>query len=37
MKMGHSVALNFADGKTFFISVNNDESLLDAAVRQGIN
>ncbi|WP_228136704.1 hypothetical protein, partial [Acinetobacter baumannii] len=21
MKMGHSVALNFADGKTFFISV----------------
>ncbi len=37
MKMGHSVALNFADGKTFFISVNNDELLLDAAVRQGIN
>ncbi|WP_373867546.1 2Fe-2S iron-sulfur cluster-binding protein, partial [Acinetobacter oleivorans] len=36
-KMGHSVALNFADGKTFFISVNNDELLLDAAVRQGIN
>ncbi len=35
--MGHSVALNFADGKTFFISVNNDELLLDAAVRQGIN
>ncbi len=35
--MGHSVALNFADGKTFFISVNNHELLLDAAVRQGIN
>lgn len=35
--MGHSVALNFADGKTFFISVNDDELLLDAAVRQGIN
>lgn len=35
--MGHSVALNFSDGKTFFISVNNDELLLDAAIRQGIN
>lgn len=35
--MGHSVALNFADGKTFFIAVNNDELLLDAAIRQGIN
>ncbi|TCM60675.1 anthranilate 1,2-dioxygenase reductase subunit [Acinetobacter calcoaceticus] len=35
--MGHSVALNFADGKTFFISVNNDELLLNAAIRQGIN
>ena len=35
--MGHSVALNFADGKTFFISVNNEELLLDAAIRQGIN
>ncbi len=35
--MSHSVALNFADGKTFFISVNNDELLLDAAIRQGIN
>lgn len=35
--MGHSVALNFADGKTFFISVNNEELLLDAAVRQGIH
>ena len=34
--MSHSVALNFADGKTFFISVNNDELLLDAAFRQGI-
>ena len=34
--MGHSVALNFADGKTFFISVNNDELLLNAAIRQGI-
>lgn len=34
--MGHSVALNFADGKTFFISVSQDELLLDAAVRQGI-
>ncbi len=35
--MGHSVALNFADGKTFFISVNPDELLLNAAIRQGIN
>ena len=35
--MSHSVALNFADGKTFFISVQSDELLLDAAVRQGIN
>lgn len=35
--MNHSVALNFADGKTFFISVQGDELLLDAAVRQGIN
>lgn len=35
--MGHSVALNFADGKTFFITVNKNELLLDAAVRQGIN
>ena len=35
--MDHSVALNFADGKTFFISVQQDELLLDAAVRQGIN
>ncbi|WP_288367010.1 anthranilate 1,2-dioxygenase electron transfer component AntC [uncultured Acinetobacter sp.] len=35
--MSHSVALNFADGKTFFISVQPDELLLDAAVRQGIN
>ena len=34
--MGHSVALNFADGKTFFISVSENELLLDAAVRQGI-
>lgn len=34
--MGHSVALNFADGKTFFIGVNDKELLLDAAVRQGI-
>lgn len=34
--MGHSVALNFADGKTFFISVHNDELLLNAAIRQGI-
>lgn len=34
--MAHSVALNFADGKTFFISVNQDELLLDAAIRQGI-
>ena len=34
--MGHSVALNFADGKTFFIGVNNNELLLDAAIRQGI-
>lgn len=35
--MSHSVALNFADGKTFFISVNSNELLLDAAVRQGIH
>lgn len=35
--MGHSVALNFADGKTFFISVNQNELLLDAAIRQGIH
>lgn len=34
--MGHSVALNFADGKTFFISVSDNELLLDAAFRQGI-
>lgn len=34
--MTHSVALNFADGKTFFISVQNDELLLNAAIRQGI-
>lgn len=35
--MAHSVALNFADGKTFFISVNDDELLLNAAIRQGIH
>ena len=34
--MTHSVALNFADGKTFFISVQNVELLLNAAIRQGI-
>jgi anthranilate 1,2-dioxygenase reductase subunit len=34
--MQHSVALNFADGKTFFIAVDDDELLLDAALRQGI-
>lgn len=34
--MGHSVALNFADGKTFFISMHHDELLLNAAIRQGI-
>lgn len=34
--MTHSVALNFADGKTFFISVHEDELLLNAAIRQGI-
>ena len=34
--MGHSAALNFADGKTFFIDVQEQELLLDAAVRQGI-
>lgn len=34
--MTHSVALNFADGKTFFISVHDDEVLLDAAIRQGL-
>lgn len=32
--MTHSVALNFADGKTFFISVQNNELLLNAAIRQ---
>lgn len=35
--MSHSVALNFADGRTFFIAVKEDELLLDAAVRQGIH
>ena len=34
--MGHSAALNFADGKTIFIDVQEQELLLDAAVRQGI-
>lgn len=34
--MGHTAALNFADGKTFFIDVQDHELLLDAAVRQGI-
>lgn len=34
--MSHSVALNFADGKTFFISINDNELLLDAAFRQGV-
>lgn len=34
--MAHSAALNFADGKTFFIDVNSNELLLDAAFRQGI-
>lgn len=34
--MGHSVALNFADGKTFFIGVENNELLLNAAIRHGI-
>lgn len=34
--MTYSVALNFADGKTFFISVHDDELLLNAAIRQGI-
>ena len=34
--MGNSAALNFADGKTFFINVNDNELLLDAAFRQGI-
>ena len=32
--MTYSVALNFADGKTFFISVHDDELLLNAAIRQ---
>src|SRR5690606_15327780 len=36
LSMGHSAALNFADGKTFFIDVQDHELLLDAAVRQGI-
>ncbi|AUZ05390.1 MULTISPECIES: anthranilate 1,2-dioxygenase electron transfer component AntC [Vitreoscilla] len=34
--MGHAVALNFADGKTFFIQVKHNELLVDAAMRQGI-
>lgn len=34
--MGHATALNFADGKTVFIDVQEHEFLLDAAVRQGI-
>lgn len=34
--MEYSAALNFSDGKTFFIDVKNEEFLLDAAVRQGI-
>ena len=34
--MSHSAALNFADGKTFFIEVQDQELLLDAAMRQGI-
>jgi anthranilate 1,2-dioxygenase reductase subunit len=35
--MSHNVALNFADGKTFFIAVKPGELLLDAALRQGIS
>lgn len=35
--MTHNVALSFADGKTFFITVKPAELLLDAALRQGIS
>ncbi|WCD77830.1 anthranilate 1,2-dioxygenase electron transfer component AntC [Pseudomonas sp. TUM22785] len=34
--MTHKVAFSFADGKTLFCPVQNDEILLDAALRAGI-
>ncbi|MGF6222648.1 anthranilate 1,2-dioxygenase electron transfer component AntC [Pseudomonas sp. YL-218 TE3947] len=35
--MSHKVAFSFADGKTLFFPVQNNEILLDAALRNGIN
>jgi len=35
--MAHKIALNFEDGITRFIDVNESESIADAAYRQGIN
>lgn len=35
--MTYKVALNFADGKTFFINMKPSDVLLDAALKQGIN
>ncbi|WXL24248.1 benzoate 1,2-dioxygenase electron transfer component BenC [Ectopseudomonas mendocina] len=35
--MNYQIALNFEDGVTRFISANTDESVADAAYRQGIN
>ncbi|MFC6669637.1 2Fe-2S iron-sulfur cluster-binding protein [Marinobacterium aestuariivivens] len=32
----YKVALNFSDGRTHFIDVNVGETVLDAALRQGI-
>ena len=33
----HKIALNFEDGVTRFIDANADETVADAAYRQGIN
>lgn len=35
--MSHKVAFSFADGKTLFFPIQNNEILLDAALRNGIN
>jgi benzoate/toluate 1,2-dioxygenase reductase component len=35
--MTHSIALQFEDGTTRFIDCNTDETLADAAYRQGVN
>lgn len=35
--MAYKVAFSFADGKTLFCNVQNNEILLDAALRSGIN